>query len=102
MGTDAWDREQTLRASATAGANASGAIAGEWTRAGRTRCEHSVFARTEGNSRAAIAMEIRVWARTGATSGAGCRGAGARGCRRGARGYGGGGYKLTLPQLYFC
>jgi hypothetical protein len=29
-------------------------------------------------------------------------GAGARGSRRGARGYGGGGYKLPLPQLYFC
>jgi hypothetical protein len=29
-------------------------------------------------------------------------GAGARGYQRGARGYRGGGYKLTLPLLYFC
>jgi hypothetical protein len=28
-------------------------------------------------------------------------GASAHGCRRGARGYGGGGYKLTLQQFYF-
>jgi hypothetical protein len=70
-GVDAWDRARTLRASATAGVNPSGAIAGEWARAGRTGREHSVFARTEGNLRAAIAMGTRVWARTGPISGAG-------------------------------
>jgi hypothetical protein len=65
---------RTLRASATAGANALGAIAGEWTRAGRTGREHSVLARTEGNLHAAIAMGTRVWVQTGATSGAGPNG----------------------------
>jgi hypothetical protein len=65
-GTDAWDRARTLRAFATADANA-----GEWARAGRTRREHSVLVRTEGNSRAAIVMGTHVLAQTGATSGAG-------------------------------
>jgi hypothetical protein len=64
-----WDRARILRASATAGA-----IAGEWARVGRTGHEHSVLVRAEGNPRAAIAMGTRVWARMGATSGAGLNG----------------------------
>jgi hypothetical protein len=68
-GADAWDWTRTLRVSATTGSNA-----GEWARAGRTGREHNVLVRTEGNSRAAIAMETCVWARTGATSGAGPNG----------------------------
>jgi hypothetical protein len=67
--TDAWGRARTLRTSATAGANT-----GEWVQAGRTGHEHNVLTRTEGNSRSAIVMGTRVWARTGATSGAGPNG----------------------------
>jgi hypothetical protein len=74
MGADAWDRARTLRASATVGAKASGVIAGEWAQADRTGREHSVLARTEGKSCTAIAMGTRVWARTGATLGAGSNG----------------------------
>jgi hypothetical protein len=38
---------------------------------GRTGREYDILARTEGDSRAAIAMGTRVWARTGARTGAG-------------------------------
>jgi hypothetical protein len=73
-GADAWDRARTIRASATPSTNAPGAIVGEWARAGRIGREHSVLVRMEGKSRAAIAMGTRVWARTGAISGAGPNG----------------------------
>jgi hypothetical protein len=36
---------------------------------GGTGLEHSILVRTEGDSRAAIAMGTRVWARTSVTSG---------------------------------
>jgi hypothetical protein len=76
LGVGTWDWARTLCTSATTGANASGAIVGEWARAGRTGREHSVLAGTEGNSHAAIAMGTRVWAQTGETSGVCCRGGG--------------------------
>jgi hypothetical protein len=57
-------------------------------RAGRTGREYSILARMEGDLRATIALVTRIWARTGATSGAGSNGAC---CKGGARGYGGGG-----------
>jgi hypothetical protein len=42
--------------------------------AGRAGREHNILARTEGDSHAAIAMETRVWAQTGARTGAGPNG----------------------------
>jgi hypothetical protein len=41
------------------------------SRAQGCRCEHEVRAQAEGESGVVIAVETRVWARTGVTSGAG-------------------------------
>ena len=64
-----------------------------------TRCEYYVLVQTKGESYAAIAVQtyIRVW--TGASSGANGR---VLEQRRAHVAIGVGGYKLTLPQLYFC
>jgi hypothetical protein len=56
------------------GAHASGANTSYWAQAGRTGREHNVLARTKGDSRAAIGMGTRVWARTGERTGAGPNG----------------------------
>ena len=65
--------------------------------------EYCVLTQMEDKSRAAIATGMHVRVRMGASLGANPEGvrigewAGARNCRKGVRGYGGGGYKLTFP-----